>query len=161
MADGQLPLAAVDGAPIDEWPTLTVRQPWAWAIAHAGKDIENRSRATRHQGPILIHAGKAVPDFTETDDLFGILDELSTSGPAGALERQFEAEAVYGAIVASARLADCVVTSTSPWFVGPFGWTLTDVQPLEHPIYQPGRLGIFRTAVLRSRIGRAPEELAT
>lgn len=22
---------------------LSVRQPWAWAIIHAGKDIENRS----------------------------------------------------------------------------------------------------------------------
>ena len=45
--DGRLPLAAVDGEPIDEWPTLTVRQPWAWAIARAGKDW-GRAKRTVH-----------------------------------------------------------------------------------------------------------------
>ena len=24
---------------------LSIRQPWAWAIIHAGKDVENRSEA--------------------------------------------------------------------------------------------------------------------
>ena len=161
LYDLRLPLSAVDGEPTDTWPTLTVRQPWAWAIARAGKDIENRSWATRYRGPILIHAAKAVPDFTEIDDLLALLD-LAADKPAQALElEQFKAEAVYGAIVASARVADCVVASTSPWFCGPFGWVLTDVRPIARPIHRAGRLGIFRTAVLRSRIGRAPKELAT
>ena len=156
-----LPLSAVDAELMDEWPTLTVRQPWAWAIARAGKDIENRSRVTRYRGPILIHAAKAIPDFTEIDDLLALLD-LAADGPAQALElEQFEKEAAYGAIMASAKVADCVVASASPWFVGPFGWVLTDVRPIEYPIRRRGRLGLFRTAVLRSRIGRAPEELAS
>ena len=159
-ADLRLPLSAVDGEPTDTWPTLTVRQPWAWAIARGGKDIENRWRVTRYRGPILIHAGKAIPDFTEIEDLLALL-ELSADKPAQALDLdQFEAEAVYGAIVASARVADCVVASTSPWFCGPFGWVLMDVRPVARPLHRPGRLGIFRTAVLRSSIGRAPEELA-
>jgi hypothetical protein len=34
--------------------TLTVRQPWAWAIARGHKDIENRSWTTRYRGPIAI-----------------------------------------------------------------------------------------------------------
>jgi hypothetical protein len=40
---------------------LTVRQPWAWAIVHAGKDIENRTRniAGGYCGPVAIHAGAA------------------------------------------------------------------------------------------------------
>ena len=159
-ADLQLPLSAVDGEPIDTWPTLTVRQPWAWAIARAGKDIENRSRTTRYRGPILIHAAKAVPDYTEIDDLLALL-ELSAGDGAQALElEQFEAEAVYGAIVASAKVTDCVAASTSPWFCGPFGWVLMDVRPIARPIHRAGRLGIFHTAVLRNSIGRAPEELA-
>lgn len=37
---------------------LSIRQPWAWAILHAGKDIENRDWATRFRGPFLVHAGK-------------------------------------------------------------------------------------------------------
>lgn len=38
---------------------LTVRQPWAWAIIHGGKDVENRSRnlAGDYRGPVAIHAG--------------------------------------------------------------------------------------------------------
>jgi len=38
---------------------LTVRQPWAWAIIHGGKDVENRSRniAGDYRGPLAIHAG--------------------------------------------------------------------------------------------------------
>ena len=36
---------------------LTIWQPWAWCIIHAGKDIENRSWATKSIGPLAIHAG--------------------------------------------------------------------------------------------------------
>ena len=40
---------------------LTVKQPWAWAIIHGGKDVENRSWMP-NLGPrgmrIAIHAGK-------------------------------------------------------------------------------------------------------
>lgn len=40
---------------------LTVRQPWAWAIIHGGKDVENRVRniAGGYRGPIAIQAGAA------------------------------------------------------------------------------------------------------
>lgn len=40
---------------------LTVRQPWAWAIVHGGKDVENRVRniAGDYRGPVAIHAAKA------------------------------------------------------------------------------------------------------
>lgn len=40
---------------------LTVRQPWAWAIIHGGKDVENRVRniAGDYRGPVAIHAGLA------------------------------------------------------------------------------------------------------
>lgn len=40
---------------------LTVRQPWAWAIIHGGKNVENRVRniAGDYRGPVAIHAGLA------------------------------------------------------------------------------------------------------
>lgn len=71
---------------------LTVRHPWAWAIIHGGKDVENRVRniAGWYRGPVAIHvAGKyadppgmasdvlndameawcdAAPEHTENDD---------------------------------------------------------------------------------------------
>ena len=40
--------------------TLSIRQPWAWAILHAGKDVENRSWALPKYIvglPVLLHAG--------------------------------------------------------------------------------------------------------
>jgi hypothetical protein len=39
---------------------LTVQQPWAWAIVHGGKDVENRTQAWSYRGPLAIHAGKQV-----------------------------------------------------------------------------------------------------
>ena len=36
---------------------ITVRQPWAWAIVHGGKTIENRALAWSYRGPLAIHAG--------------------------------------------------------------------------------------------------------
>ena len=39
---------------------LSIRQPWAWAILHAGKDIENRSWSTSFRGPVCIHAAKGM-----------------------------------------------------------------------------------------------------
>lgn len=41
-------------------PALSLRQPWAWAVVHAGKTIENRRWNTRFRGPFLIHAAKAM-----------------------------------------------------------------------------------------------------
>jgi hypothetical protein len=39
-------------------PTLSLRQPWAWAILRAGKRLENRTawRSCRYRGPIWLHA---------------------------------------------------------------------------------------------------------
>lgn len=41
---------------------LTVRQPWAWAIIHGGKDVENRVRniAGSYRGPVAIHVAKSI-----------------------------------------------------------------------------------------------------
>jgi hypothetical protein len=46
---------------------LSVRQLWAWALIHGGKQIENRCRADggmpaicRHRGPLLIHASATM-----------------------------------------------------------------------------------------------------
>ena len=61
---------------------LSIRQPWAWAIIHAGKDVENRSEnMARRAEPligqiILIHAGKSL-------DLGGFDKRWTTSGLSG------------------------------------------------------------------------------
>ncbi|MFH5231911.1 hypothetical protein [Antrihabitans spumae] len=41
---------------------LTVQQPWAWAIMHGGKTIENRTQLWKYRGPLAIHAGMRYSD---------------------------------------------------------------------------------------------------
>ena len=48
---------------------LTVRQPWAWAIIHGGKDVENRVRniAGGYRGPVAIHVAQANAEFSPSE----------------------------------------------------------------------------------------------
>lgn len=56
---------------------LTVRQPWAWAIIHGGKDVENRVRniAGDYRGPVAIHVGLRDDDpaFEVEHPMHGLL----------------------------------------------------------------------------------------
>ncbi|WP_155960585.1 ASCH domain-containing protein [Fischerella sp. PCC 9605] len=40
---------------------ISLKAPWAWAIFHAGKDVENRSWKTEYRGSLLIHVSR---DYT-------------------------------------------------------------------------------------------------
>ena len=53
---------------------LTVRQPWAWAIIHGGKDIENRSRniAGGYRGLVAIHVAR-----TEDANAFSLSETMA------------------------------------------------------------------------------------
>ena len=99
--------------------TLSIQQPWAWAICHAGKDVENRSWLTKIRGQFLIHAGKKV----DQDGYDFLYDEWRTEAPdSNIIER--------GGIVGIAEIIDCVTESTSPWFFGPYGFILRNQRPL-------------------------------
>jgi hypothetical protein len=37
----------------------SVCQPWAWAIVHGVKMVENRWRRTNFRGPLVIHASRS------------------------------------------------------------------------------------------------------
>lgn len=58
---------------------LTIIQPWAWAVAHAGKDVENRTWAPPAAligQDIAIHAGKAPVDEEALDGLYEVTGPL-------------------------------------------------------------------------------------
>lgn len=117
---------------------LSVRQPWPWAIFHAGKDIENRDRRTHFRGDVLIHAGKQF-DGGQRGAARLLLkweDELDITSPPHArwLPR--------GGIVGIAEIVDCVSSSSSPWFFGEFGYVLQNAQPLPF-VPCNGALGFF------------------
>lgn len=79
---------------MSEMRILTVKQPWAWAIIHGGKDVENRVRniAGSYRGPVAIHAGLAFDDSSWDSETMG--PRLITM-----LERGEEVEFTPGAIL--------------------------------------------------------------
>lgn len=110
---------------------LTVRQPWAGAIAHQTKRVENRTwkLPAKYEGArILIHAG-ARPD--RDAQVYG--DHLD----------------VYSAIVAVATITGCHYDNgnqvcCSYWAQpGLYHWTLADVVALPEPVPAKGALGFW------------------
>ena len=124
---------------------LSIRQPWAWAIVNAGKDIENRSWATKRRGPICIHAAKGCTN-AEWEDAMSFVDRAVPASYAGMLGRRASAnhstDAQRGGIIATAEIVDCVDKHDSKWFMGPYGLVLANVQPVEF-IPVKGALGFF------------------
>ena len=122
---------------------LSIRQPWAWAIIHAGKDIENRQWRTSQRGPICIHAAKGMTK-AECEDALDFMDAIHGRNTFKAFERAaaFRDNDQRGGIIGTAMLIDCVIDSDSPWFEGRFGFVLRDVQPVEF-IPCKGALGFF------------------
>ncbi len=114
---------------------LTVHQPWAWAIIHAGKDIENRTWATKHRGPLAIHAGKRKPTRAEMEEFREYCFDLMLPDPPEKF--------VFGAIIGTVTLLDCVTESPSPWWQGQIGWKLETPVALRQPLPLSGQLGIF------------------
>lgn len=110
---------------------LTICQPWAWAIVHGPKRIENRTWPTRHRGPIAIHAGKSKA---------WLCDELpdGTAVPTSQL--------VFGAVIGIAHLEDVVPVDQcgdDPFAGGPWCWRLKNVIPLVEPVPCRGAQGLW------------------
>lgn len=114
---------------------ISIRQPWAWAIVHAGKDVENRTWRTPFRGRVLIHAAaRVVPaDYQSAIRTIAAITGRHEPG-AGAVR--------LGGIIGEATVVDCVDGHGSPWFFGPYAFVLADAKPLP---FMPcrGRLGFF------------------
>lgn len=120
--------------PRTELRALSVRQPWAWAIIHAGKTVENRSRRTLYRGPLLIHASLAF-DRVGVRFLARLGVEPESYSPS---------DVVTGAIVGRVQLVDCVEDADSPWAEpGAWHWILEDPESFETPMPCRGMLGLW------------------
>jgi hypothetical protein len=107
---------------------LSVRQPWAWAIIYAGKDIENRSwqavnHGLRQRGRIAIHAAKSMTreEYEEASDF---MNSIHIACPGAA-------DLPRGGIIGSVDVVDVVTDSDSDWFFGPRGLVLRDPKPCD------------------------------
>jgi hypothetical protein len=147
--------------------TLSLRQPWAWAVIHAGKRVENRKWNSLKRGPFLLHASLTcargyyeesvrwmVRSGFVRSPLFGLgvieqsaLRALGVDPTRLPLVPRLE-DLLRGGIVASANLVDVLPPAPTgiprrPWHMAEqFGFVLEDVEELS---FQPlrGCLGFF------------------
>lgn len=129
-------------------PALSVRQPFIWCIAGAGKRIENRSWGTNYRGPLLLHASKSGTKREFKASREALIETLDLDVPE--LE-----ELPRGGICLRAKLVDCLPPAAAgaladdPWYAGEFAWRLAHVEQLEDADGNPaclelaGRQGLF------------------
>jgi hypothetical protein len=142
---------------------ISIRHPWAWAIVHAGKRIENRDWYCDYRGPILIHASKLrqtkrqVPtEFVgEWRGLQQILDFIGVDKQSLPPVSYRSLMAESGGIIGRARIVDCILPdgrkvgggehplADDPWYGGAFGIVLEQVEPLPFVAYK-GALGLWQ-----------------
>ncbi len=108
---------------------LTVKQPWAWAIIEAGKNVENRKRRTHYRGPLFIHAGlQDSLEGWEWLDVRGL--RLPVNPPTGG-------------IIGLVDLVDCVRDYDSCWAMeGHYHWIVENPRPCEF-VPMRGKLSMF------------------
>jgi len=128
---------------------LSIRQPWASLILHAGKDIENRTWPTKVRGRVLVHAAKGMTRDEWDDAMEFAVDILRQRPPLpdGKTRTLRELGFAYedlerGGIVGSVEIVDCVQQTDSPWFMGSHGFVLRNPQSMPLIPYK-GQLGFF------------------
>ena len=119
---------------------LSVRQPWAWAILHGGKVIENRSlgairAGNMRPGRICLHAARGM----RRDEYAWGLWRLARHGVRAPRPEAL----VRGAIIGVIEVTGIITESSSEWFGGEAGLTLANPVPVD-PIPAKGALGYFR-----------------
>jgi hypothetical protein len=122
---------------------VTVRQPWAWAIARGRQEILNCGLATGFRGEIAIHASLRVD--LEAFDLAVIRSANWDPG---------DPEAAIGGIVAAVSLVGVCDAALGggpcdcgDWArPGSFHWRLAQPRPLAWPVLTIGQPGLWDLA---------------
>jgi hypothetical protein len=105
---------------------LSIRQPWLWAILHAGKRVENRTWSTPYRGPVALHAGKALTE-QDRNDFIVFYAGLRDVPPLPDLQALPRGGILGVANIVGVRPHTDRVTLPDPWYFGPFGLLLQDV----------------------------------
>lgn len=118
---------------------LSVRQPWAFALAAGWKPVENRSwrrgnPGLNFRGEFAIHASTGM-SRDEYDDAAAWFKNCGcTCPPAAELQR--------GGIIGVGCITDIVTEMDSKWFFGPKGLVIAGARPVDF-IPVGGQLGFF------------------
>lgn len=144
----------MQGTPTTDFPVvadlpkqaLSVRQPWAWAIIHGGKLIENRSLGSIRAGRmdcrrIAIHAASGMKE----DEYRWGVHKLAVHGVACPTPADLPRSAIIGSVDVVEIISSTDDPSLRPWFgsrPGNHGLVLENPHPCA-PIPAVGALGYF------------------
>jgi len=125
---------------------LSVRQPWAWAIARGHKPILNCASATGYRGRVAIYASYRVDLDCVENHLVRVVtsatwDPADPVAAIGGIVAVVSLEGVCTAAVAGGR-CPC-----GEWAdPGAYHWRLADPQPLRWPVLAIGQAGLWELA---------------
>lgn len=118
---------------------LSVTGPWAWAIVHAGKDIENRSWQTGHRGALGIHASRC-PSKRQRAEIVAEIEEIA---PALVIPEEVRSGEPEGQLLGIVRLTGITRESGSDWAMwGNYFWHVADPVAVRR-VPAKGRLGLW------------------
>lgn len=141
---------------------LSIRQPWASAIVHGSKRIENRTWRPTAQllvgpFPIWIHASsleKPVPEehgaiaaFQRSPaGLTALRQGLKPTDPVPLAWSSLPTRSIIGAAIVERVVGplDQLPPGQEQWWAGPLAWVLRDVVALSEPVRASGRLSLWR-----------------
>ena len=111
---------------------MTVKgQIIGYAIAHGGKNIENRSRKIK-DGWYCLHVGGSDKPVPKHMIIYSLLENFNN-----------EKLPPKSAIIGCFKIEDCETQSDNPWFLGPYGNKITKYIHFENPILNiPGHQSI-------------------
>lgn len=132
------------------YKAITICQPWAWAIVHGPKRIENRSWPIYRRGWLAIHAGKSKKYLTP------VLND-GTPVPDDQL--------VYGAVIGLVKVVNCVRpdhprVAGDAFAEGPWCHVYDEHRPLAEPFFCRGQLGLFEIDIPYSLVMSQPGQFS-
>ena len=125
---------------------VSVRQPWAWAIARGHQPVLNRPTDTGHRGPVAIYASFRVDLESFESDV--VRRAASTTwdpaDPVAAIGGIVAVVSLAGVCAAAMSAAPCGCGEwASP---GAYHWRLADPRPLRWPVLAVGQAGLWELA---------------
>lgn len=116
---------------------LSVCQPYAHAIIHGTKRIENRTWTTRFRGPLLIHASKSKLYITDCEPEDFAIEGITLPKSWDDLD--------WGKVIGIVDVVDVVdfrAVKGQPFAEGPFCWLLNNPRAVV-PVPVRGQRSIF------------------
>jgi|SRR5579864_5102175 len=142
---------------------LTLTQPWATLVAMGAKRIETRSWRVSYRGRILIHAAASMPGECRNFAVGTAFDDLEVEAQRLGVSNVLDPAVLpRGAIVASAKLIDCLPTMDAriqrllrigperrygDYSEGRWAWLFEDVERMEPPVPAKGSLGLWESGL--------------